>query len=124
MKKLTDAFLAIEKQKLDFQPAVVYLKGEPGVGKTQLARMYTNNYYNENRRRNVIVTTLDMTDFSSNYRKLATTLGIPRDLATGLHLRELAGEMKTILAEKSDWFLIIDNYNSTLQEGFQRGILK
>lgn len=121
MKKLNNAFLAMERQKLYFQPAVVYLKGEPGVGKTQLARMYAQEYYKKWKGTDVIIATIDMTDFSSNYCELATRLGIQQDLATGLPLRKVAEKLKVTLTKQKNWLFIIDNYNSFQQEGFGRG---
>ena len=122
MKKLKEAYQSVEKRKLDYQPEVIYLKGEPGVGKTQLARMFAENYYEGMSKTDTVVATIDMTDFSNDYRKVAIKLGIDPDLADGLPLKRVAEEMKNILAEKKNkWFLIIDNYNSAQQLGFERG---
>lgn len=123
MKKLQEAYQSMKVMLLDYQPTVVYLKGEPGVGKTQLARMFAEDYYGGMEKTDVVVATIDMTDFSNDYRKVAVKLGINPDLADGLPLKEVAKEMKNILERKKNkWLLVIDNYNSTQQLGLEGGM--
>ena len=115
MKKVQEAF---EKQKSK-EVAVVYLAGEPGVGKSQLARNYAVDYYSTYSTMSKTLLTLDMNDFRVNYSKLAIKLGV--GVADGQNLGTIAEEMKKILSKRKYWLLIINNYNSTEYEGFERG---
>ena len=60
-----------------------------------------------------------MNNFRVNYSKLAIKLGV--GVADGQNLDTIAEEIKKILSKRKCWLLIIDNYNSTECEGFERG---
>ena len=121
MKKLKEAFHRLEK-RLDYRPLVTYLKGEPGVGKTQLARMFADDFHKENSTADVAIATIDMSDFASTFRELAIKLGVIPDFAKGENLTKVAQRIKEILSEKKEWLLIIDNYNSALKLGHGQGM--
>ena len=119
MKKVDKAF---EKQKS--QVAVVYLAGEPGVGKSQLGRKYGENYYNSYRQNPVggTVLMLDMSDFQANYSKLAIKLGVKSEVANDWNKpKKIAHVVKKVLSKRTNWLLILDNYNSLTYEGLDRG---
>ena len=100
--------------------AVVYMAGEPGVGKSQLARKYGENYYNSYFQRTVLM--LDMGSFQANCSKLAIKLGIESKVANDWNNpKKIALEMKEVLSNRSNWLLILDNYNSLTYEGLDRG---
>ena len=117
MKKIEEA---LEKQNKEVK--VLYLAGEPGVGKSQLARKYGVNYANKVLSTSTkTVLTLDMSDFRANYCKLAIKLGLGHSVSDGQSLGTVAEEMKKVLSTRSYWLLIIDNYNSTDYEEFGKG---
>ena len=123
MKKLKDALTEQSSEKV----AIVYVSGEPGVGKSQLVRQYAEAnypYYNTVTPESRTILTLDMADFSDGYRKLATRLEISKDLSYGQDLGKIAEEMKKTLSMRTSWLLIIDNHNSTDCEGFDEGKYK
>lgn len=102
---------------------VLYLVGEPGVGKSQLARKYGVSYADSYSTSTKTVLTLDMNDFRANYRKLAVKLNLSHSGTDSQSLGTIAEEMKKMLSQRNHWLLIIDNYNSTDYEGFERGII-
>ena len=120
VQKLKDAFQQQSSEKV----AVVYLSGQPGAGKSQLARQYAEvkyPYSNYVMPETMTVLTLDMADFSDSYRKIATKLRVRQSLINGKDLGKVAEEMKKTLSRRTSWFLIIDNYNSTRCGGFDQG---
>lgn len=117
MKKVEEA---LEKQKSKVVK-IVYLVGEPGVGKSQLARKYGIGYAAKYSTSTKTVLTLDMNNFRANYSKLAVKLGLNHSITDGQSLDTVAEEMKKILSKRNYWLLIIDNYNSTEYEGFESG---
>ena len=118
MKKIDKV---LEKQSKSVN--VLYLVGEPGVGKSQLARKYGVNYAERISTSSKTVLTLDMSDFRANYRKLAIKLGLSHSVINSQSLSTVAEEMKKILSTRNYWMLIVDNYNSTDYEGFERGMI-
>lgn len=118
MKKIEEV---LEKQSKSVK--VLYLVGEPGAGKSQLARKYGVNYTDKYSTSTKTVLTLDMYDFRANYRKLAVKLDLSHSATDGQSLGTVAEEMKKMLSKRNRWLLIIDNYNSTDYEGFERGII-
>ena len=118
MKKIDEV---LEKQSKSVN--VLYLVGEPGVGKSQLARKYGVNYAERISTSSKTVLTLDMSDFRANYYKLAIKLGLSHSVINSKSLSTVAEEMKKILSTRNYWMLIIDNYNSTDYEGFERGMI-
>ena len=93
MKKIKEA---LEKQNKEVK--VLYLAGEPGVGKSQLARKYGVNYANKLLSTSIkTVLTLDMSDFRANYCKLAIKLGLGHSVSNGQSLSTVAEEMKKVL---------------------------
>ena len=112
---------AVMKQTSE-EVAIVYVTGEPGVGKTQVARKYAEEYYSQwSLPLSKTALTLDMSEFPTSYRKLAETI-VNSDVAHNQDLCKVAGEMKAVLRNRSSWLLIIDNYNSTDFEGIDRGM--
>lgn len=105
-KKLEDAFGLRSIRKMPEQVSVVYLKGEPGVGKTQLARKYAKKHGKST------VATIDMTDFIHNYHKVAAKICVDSNLANGQRPEEVAQLLRESLVQRKEWLLIIDNYNS------------
>lgn len=107
-KKLEDAFglSSIKKTRRPERVSVVYLKGEPGVGKTQLARRYAEIHGKST------VATIDMTDFIHNYYKVAAKICRDSNVANGQRLEEVAELLRESLVQRKHWLLIIDNYNS------------
>ena len=118
MKKIDKV---LEKQSKSVK--IVYLVGEPGVGKSQLARKYGVNYAERISTSSKTVLTLDMSDFRANYRKLAIKLGLNHSVINNQSLSTVAEEMKKILSTRNYWMLIVDNYNTTDYEGFERGTI-
>ena len=118
MKKIDKV---LEKQSKSVK--VLYLVGEPGVGKSQLARKYGVNYAERISTSSKTVLTLDMSDFRANYCKLAMKLGLSHSVINSQSLSTVAEEMKKSLSTRNYWMLIIDNYNSTDYEGFERGTI-
>ena len=118
MKKIDEV---LEKQSKWVK--VLYLVGEPGVGKSQLARKYGVNYAERISTSTKTVLTLDMSDFQANYCKLAMKLGLGHSVIDSQSLNTVVEEMKKILSTRNHWLLIIDNYNSTDYEGFERGTI-
>lgn len=123
VKKLKNALEEQSSKKV----AIVYLCGEPGVGKSQLVRQYAEanyRYYNSVTPESKTILTLDMAEFSDGYRKLATRLEVSKDLINGQDLGKIAEELKKALSKRTSWLLIIDNHNSKDCEGFDQGIHK
>ena len=112
----------LEKQRNSVK--VLCLVGEPGVGKSQLARKHGVNYASRTLSTSGISTktvlTLDMNDFRANYCKLASKLGLSQNVIDSQSLNTIAEEMKKILSTRNHWMLIIDNYNSINYEGFEK----
>ena len=106
---------------------VLCLAGEPGVGKSQLAREHGVKYSGKTLSTSGISTktvlTLDMNDFRASYYKLAIKLGLSHSVINNQSLSTVAEEMKKILSTRNFWMLIVDNYNSTNYEGFERGTI-
>ena len=95
--------------------SIVYIVGEPEVGKTQLVREYAEkDYPGWIAVTGRTVLTLDMTEFLSSYHQVATKLDINTDFGNGqeMDLGKIAKEMKKKLLKRGTWLLIIDNYNS------------
>ena len=53
--------------------------------------------------------------------KLAIKLGLSHSVINSQSLSMVAEEIKKILSTRNHWMLIIDNYNSTDYEGFEKG---
>jgi hypothetical protein len=118
MKKIDEA---LQKQRKSVK--VLYLVGEPGAGKSQIARKYGVNYADRKLSTSTkTVLTLDMSDFRANYCKLGIKLSLSHSVTNGQSLSNVAEEMKKILSARNHWLLIVDNYNSTDYEGFERGM--
>ena len=105
--------------------SIVYIVGEPEVGKTQLVREYAEKDYPgwiSVTGRTVL--TLDMKDFLSSYHQVATKLDISTDFGNGqeMDLGKIAKEMKKKLLKRGTWLLIIDNYNSKDFEYIDEGM--
>lgn len=123
LKKLKDSLKEQSSEKV----AIVYVSGEPGVGKSQLVRQYAETnyrYYNRVTPESKTILTLDMADFSDGYHKVATRLEVSKDLINGQDLGKVAEEIKKALSKRTSWLLIIDNHNSTDCEGFDQGTHK
>ncbi len=117
IKKVEEAL-----KKQNKQATVVYLAGEPGIGKSQLARKYGEIYYNSYFPRSKTALMLDMREFRANYSKLAINIGVQPDVANAWsEPRKIAQEVKKVLSSRTSWLLILDNYNSLTYEGFDRG---
>ena len=113
MEKLTEAVNKLQGQEV----TIVYVTGEPGVGKTQVARKYAEQYCNQwSLPLSKTVLTLDMSDFHASYRKLEEKIG-----TTDASQNQSLYKIKSVLENRNTWLLIVDNYNSTDIEGYDRG---
>ena len=121
IKKLEEALKKQNKK----QVATVYLVGEPGIGKSQLARKYGETYYNSYYfPRSKTALMLDMSNFKANYSNLAISIGVQPDVANDWKApKKIAQEVKKILSNRASWLLILDEYNSLTYDGFDRGIV-
>ena len=119
IKKLEEALKKQNKK----QVATVYLVGEPGIGKSQLARKYGETYYNSYYfPRSKTALMLDMSNFEANYSNLAISIGVQPDVANDWKApKKIAQEVKKILSNRASWLLILDEYNSLTYDGFDRG---
>ena len=123
LKKLKKAVERVKRQN-ENHTAILYVTGEPSVGKTQLAKTYAEDYYKQWTPSSKTVLTIDMTNFQESYRKVAINLenSSSDDAVKEDDLGIIARKIKKALRERNDWLLIIDNYNSVDCSGVDRGI--
>ena len=123
VRKLEEKFRTLEKNNPGDVAKTVYLTGDPATGKTQLAGQFGGEFYKNNKltNKNLVVGTLQLSNFLPNYLTLALKLGCvseetERAIQQGSgdfkdelkSLEMLSRHVQEALNKRPGWLLIID----------------
>ena len=98
----------LQKQYPEDRVATVYIRGEQGTGKTQLAREFGEIFYKRLQLGKKIVATMDTKSkarFSRSYLRLGLDLKCPLNTT---QLEDIATEVQVELRHSPDWLLIVE----------------